>query len=300
MYRLRVPELFANGTVNWNSPINKLTYIKNGLTAQLQDNGIFQLMDVVTRMDEVLGEAPAGADVAEVISETVAGWVVSPRSNTCVNDGKYLPRHFNRMGFNVLIDLLGYAYNTLGNAPITQAQLLQRGICQFNENHMDLNPDYLEPGQPLCQKVPLRGNVGTEAPIKAMRDCPCRPQDRCNGACAWVNNSCISRISSPAMGNYVRDVRPFKGDWAPVAPQQRRANTRYTANNPGHWLALGPGVDNDDNGDDDGGGYDDGGGDYDEPAPPPPRRRAAPPPPRRPSARIAAQARRNSLRRRPR
>ncbi len=246
-YIRKVENLFQTGEITWDSPVNALPYIGNGLTEKLQNQNVFRLRDVVNEVEDAIDNAPLNAAPDEVIFNTVAGWLTNVRAHTCV-EGRYLPRPVNRMGFNVLIDLLAVANSP--NIPITPNQLLERGICQWNENHNGMAADGLQAGRPLCNKVPQYGNVGAENAARAMRTCPCRNENQCNGPCVWVPGignqagACLSRVSSPQRRNYARDARPFTGDWQPnVRPV--RPNTRRVTAPPGEngwWYALGPEV----------------------------------------------------------
>lgn len=235
-YIRTIQNLFETGQLTWDSPITKLPYIGNYLASRLQDEGIFYLQDVITEVSNV-------ADSPEDIFNTVASWVTNSRAHTCAN-GRYLPRHFNRMGFNSLMDLLAYANSP--DIPVAPVVLLEQGICQFNENHAGLAADGLEPGRPLCAKTLNYGNVGNEAPIQAMRLCPCKAtEEDCeqNASCTWIaapgGGACLSRNATAARRNYARDARPYGGDWQ-AAPKSLRPNTRRVAapNREGYWYAF--------------------------------------------------------------
>lgn len=245
-YVLCLENLFVNGAITWDSPVIALPYIGQGLAAKLNEQDIFVLRDVVDKVLNAINAAPNNANVADVIFNTIGSWVTNSRANTCVN-GTYLPRHINRMGFNVLLELLA---RTVVDAeiPIEPENLLELGICRWHENHANLAPDGFNAGMPLCSKVQNYGNVGDEPAVKAMRQCPCKNQAQCNGQCVWVGGptgACLSRVSSPNRRNYARDVLPYSGDWQPEA-RPLRPNTRRSGPPPneiGWWYAMGEGPD---------------------------------------------------------
>lgn len=203
-----VPGAFASEEITWESPVKNLRYIGNHLSNQLNAAGIYTLNDVILYLSDTddLGKA------AKLIAELTR----SPSINECKGMDKnppqpYLPRAFNRMGFNALADLLHYActHNDF-------ADDIQENLDAFREQVVGDPAKNLAPGD-------VRGwlirefnendgaNLGNNPETKAMRRCPCwKTAGTCNAdaGCQWVPGShqnplpgCVPQFMIAAGGN---------------------------------------------------------------------------------------------------
>lgn len=173
-----VGRFFAEDKITWQSEIDTLKHIGPFLKTQLNTAGITTLESAIL----LLTEANDLQQVANIISDLMR----SPSVNECKNmdtPNPYLPRAFNRMGFNALADLLHYAARH--PEPFTedvQEKLEQFSgevdsirawlIGTFNENDGD--------------------NVHHTPATRAVRKCPCWRTAQTCGAdadCQWIPRS---------------------------------------------------------------------------------------------------------------
>lgn len=170
---------FANGRVTWDSEVGSLKYIGEHLRNQINAMGIHTLREAVVHLCEA-------ADIGEV-GRMIADLTRSPSVNECKGMDEnpprpYLPRAFNRMGFNALADLLHYASTHQDPfedetcerldefaAEVANGDIRQWLVREFNEHD--------------------GANIGVNADTRAARRCPCWKTAATCGAddgCQWI------------------------------------------------------------------------------------------------------------------
>lgn len=265
-----------NGSLTWNSPVSDLKYVGPYITQQIQTRvnvgHVPTLDELANHFAHKVGNHAGVAAVDPLVKE-IAKMTKNQRAYSAIqlNDGSQeLARPINRMGFNALADLVGYAFrgnhdNDYGvNVP---ANIVGRLVCTFNE-HLDINNT--NPNTP-CRYSNTKGNVGKGA--RGMRKCPVRPtraQCESDNLCEWSQNACIAKNARYNKGHWAPDEPPYGGDWARTN-NQKRPGKRYVnaPQDQGYLFALGD--DSDDDDDDDNDDDDDQAGPS-TPSPPPPSR----------------------------
>lgn len=195
---------FATNKLNWDSNVRKLKYFGAELTNQLNVAGIDTLRDVIEYVDEKTNDATVN-DLALVLMQLTR----SPHINECkgTEDNPYLPRAFNRMGFNALADLVHFAAQT-NNVFDDDVNEKLEGFVQDAENN-DIRRELVQ-----SYNENNGANIGPNANAQAMRRCPCRrTPDTCNADddCQWIarggqNNTpgCVANFIAEA--NNLDDV----------------------------------------------------------------------------------------------
>jgi hypothetical protein len=176
---------FANGKINWQSRVSDLKYIGPHLTNQLNAAGIDTLESVVVYLVEAANLSEIGKLLAELTR--------SPSINECKGMDEnppqpYLPRAFNRMGFNALADLLHFAATgAYHNDPFDED--IRERLNEYVEELPDGNVR-----QWLVRTFNEKdgANIGAHADVRAARRCPCWKTDATCGAdagCQWIPRS---------------------------------------------------------------------------------------------------------------
>lgn len=227
---------FANGRLNWQSEVSQLRYIGVNLTNQLNAAGIGTLNDVILYLTE--------AETLPEVGQLLADLTRSPSVNECkgMDDNPprpYLPRAFNRMGFNALSDLLHFAATGAYNDD------------PFDENvraRLDEFVAELDDGDVRKWLVKIfnendGGNVGPNADVRAARRCPCwRTNATCNAdaGCQWIPRSaqnptpgCVPQFMTMAGNIHEARHRVAPMDIFPNTPAGRAAMQA------GDWLIRG-------------------------------------------------------------
>jgi hypothetical protein len=241
-----VQAAFEAGQLAWDSPVRDLKYIGPYLEGRMNNFNIFTIADLVQYLLLSISQN-ANNDIILDAFQAIAPIVFNANAQRCKQN--YLSRPLNRMGFNVIADVLQYARlfadwpdealdATLKALPLNIGGVL---CCNFNER-LQANP--LGPNNELpatyCNKIPMYGNVGSD--MASLRSCPCTLNpDACQGDCMWVPGmpgepgACISRVASYDRGNHVLDEQPFPGDWYPENeyPPSKRDTARYVPVPPG-------------------------------------------------------------------
>lgn len=236
----KVQAAFEAGQLTWESSVRDLKYFGQYLETRLNNLNIYNIADLVQYLLTQINQN-ANDDIIVNAFQAIAPLVFNAFAQQCKGD--YLSRPLNRMGFNIIADVLQYARlyadwpdanlnATLQALPINIGGVL---ICNFNER---LQPNALGPNGEMpatyCNKIAMYGNVGSD--MASLRSCPCTLNpDACQGDCMWVPGmpgepgACISRVAVYDRGNHVLDQEPYPGDWYPddQYPPTIRNNARY-------------------------------------------------------------------------
>jgi hypothetical protein len=230
---------FARYNLTWQSPVESLKYIGPYLQQRLNQRNITTLYNLIQYILRDMFNNNNDDPIIKAF-EAIAPLVINENAQQCQQS--YLARPLNRMGFNIIADLLQHARSTIAQWPEAglniQLQSLPANIggvliCQINEGQQPrpLGPNGEVP-ETYCNKQMFIGNVGPE--VYSMRTCPCiTDANSCTGDCMWVPgmpgepSACISRISRSDRGNITVDETPFSGDWNDEYPQYQRPHTRY-------------------------------------------------------------------------
>lgn len=234
-----------NGKLTWNSPVSDLRYIGPYITQQITNRvgvgHVPTLDEMANYLAGKIGDLTGVAAVHPLVKE-IATMTKNQRAYNTIElkDGtRELARPINRMGFNALADLAGYAFRGNHNNDYgvdVPANIVGRLVCTFNE-HLDINPN----GNTPCRYTNTKGNVGKHA--RGMRKCPARPtQAECKSddLCEWSQNACVAKNARYDKGRWAPDVPPYGGDWARTN-NQKRPGKRYVnaPNDHGYLFALG-------------------------------------------------------------